>query len=415
MLSIVTAACTRTSAAARNDDGGRRGRGGGGGAVPVVVSTVTQKDVPVEIEAIGNVEAFDTVSIKAQVSGQLMDVRFKEGDSVKAGDVLFQIDPRPFQAALDQAQANDVRNEALLKQAEANLARDTAQADYAHSEVDRFNRLFARGLLSREQADQSKASADATSATANADRAAIASAQAQVAAGKAAVETARLQRAYTSIRAPISGQTGNVAAKAGNLVTASATELTTLVQLEPALVTFAVPGVNLPDIKRYAAGHQLAVLATPQDQDRQQVAGTLAFMDNTVDSSTDTIKLKASFPNKDRRLWPGVFTRVVLRLTTVPNATVVPGEAVQTGQDGQFVFVVKRDQAVDMRPVTTGMRVDLEIVVEKGLRPGEVVVTEGQLRLEPGTRVVVGQGAAGRGGRGGRGQGQRTDRRAPPQ
>jgi multidrug efflux system membrane fusion protein len=343
--------------------------------------------VPVEIEAIGNVEPFETVSIRAQVSGQLLDVRFKEGDSVKAGELLFQIDPRPFQAALDQAQANDVRNDALLKQAEANLARDTAQAEYARSEVERFDRLLARGLISREQADQSKASADATAATLNADRAAIASAQAQVAAGKAAADTAKLQLAYTAIRAPISGRTGNVAVKAGNLVSANTTELTTLVQLEPALVTFAVPSVNLPGIKRYGATNQLSVIATPQDQ--QQVTGTLSFVDNTVDASTDTIKLKASFSNKDHRLWPGVFARVVLRLTTVPNATVVPSEAVQTGQDGQFVFVVKRDQTVDMRPVTTGVRLDQETVIEKGLRPGEVIVTEGQLRLEPGSRVQI--------------------------
>jgi membrane fusion protein, multidrug efflux system len=410
LASIAGQACSSGTAAAPASGGGRRGGGGARGAVPVVVAAAAESDVAVELEAIGNVEAYSTVSVKSQVSGQLTKVHIQDGDFVKAGDLLFTIDQRPFQVALESAQANLMRDQALLNQAEANLARDTVQSQYAQSETKRYAELFTRGLISKEQADQNRAAADAASALLNADQAAIESARATLAVGQAAIDTAKLQLDYTVIRAPLDGRTGNVSVKAGNIVSANVTELTTTTQVRPVYVTFAVPAVNLPSIKRYMAERTLQVMATPQDSDATPASGVLSFVDNTVDTSTDTIKLKATFLNPDRRLWPGQFARVVLRLTTITKAVVVPSEAVQTSQDGQFIWVVKKDFTVEMRPVTTGARVDQSIVVTRGLRTGESVVTEGQLRLEPpepgkpGTRVQIGQGR-GQGPGQGRGQG----------
>ncbi len=400
-------ACTTSTAAAA-----RRGARPEGG-VPVVTTAVTQRDVPVELEAIGNVEASSTVSVRPQLNGQLMEARFSEGASVQKDQLLFIIDPRPFQAQLQQAEANAVRDRAGLNQAEANLSRDIAQASYAKVESDRFANLLERGLLSKEQADQSRTSADAAIGAVEADRAAVASAKAQVVAGEAAVNTAKLQLAYTEIRAPIGGRTGVISVKPGNIVTANLTELTTIAQDQPVNVTFAVPAENLPAVKRFMGAGSLAVEARPQDRDARPADGVLTFVDNAVDASTDTIKLKASMPNGDRSLWPGQFVRVMLRLTTLRKAVVIPTEALQTGQSGQYVFVVTPDSKVEQRPVKSGARIDQDVVVDQGLQPGETVVTEGQLRLEPGVRVQAradppapGQPPAGRSG--GQGRGQRS-------
>jgi membrane fusion protein, multidrug efflux system len=216
-----------------------------------------------------------------------------------------------------------------------------------------------------------------------------------------------VQLGYTTIRSPIDGQTGSLAVKVGGLVTANQTELMTIARVQPVYVTFAVPAVHLATIKQHKAAGSLVVIATPQDGDAQPVTGALTFIDNAVDMTTDTIKLKATFANADRRLWPGQFARVTLRLAMLPHAIVVPDQAVQTGQDGQYVFVVKPDSTVEQRPVTSGQHVDQELVIDKGLQPGEIVVTEGQLRLEQGARVTTDTGAgAGARGRGGRGRGQ---------
>jgi multidrug efflux system membrane fusion protein len=393
ILAILTVeACSGSAAGAA-----RRARGGA--AVPAVWVAARQRDVPVEVEAIGNVEAYSTVSIKPQLTGQLMQTHFHEGDFVKANDLLFTIDPRPLAAQLEQAQANSARDTAQLKQAEANLLRDAAQQEYTQSEVVRYGRLLERGLISKEQFDQMKATADAAAALVNADRAAVSSAKAQEASGRAAIDNAKLQLEYTEIRSPINGRTGTIEVKNGNILTAATTELMTVTQVQPIYVTFAVPAVHLSNIKRYMAGTGITVTATSQDKDATRSTGHLTFVDNAVDPSTDTIKLKATFANEDRRLWPGQFIRVVMRLTTTPNATVVPVEAIQTGQDGQFVFLVRSDSTVEQRAVTTGSRLDQEIVVATGLKPGESVVTEGQLRLEAGSRVVPARA-------GGRGQGR---------
>jgi multidrug efflux system membrane fusion protein len=404
------AACSGTSAAPA------RGRGGEGGAVPVVVAKVAAKDVPVDLEGIGNVEAYSIISVRAQVTGQLTEIRFREGDFVRKADHLFTIDPRPFQAQVDQAEANLKRDRALLDQAEAQLARDAANAEYVQLAAERNAQLNARGIISKDQAEQARSQADATAATVKADKAAVESARAQLVAQQAAVENARVALGYTIIRSPIDGRSGNLSAKTGNLVTAGSTELTTIAQVQPVYVTFAVPAVHLPTIKRHMTGDRLHVIATPQDADAQPAAGELTFVDNTVDPTTDTIKLKATFPNPDHRLWPGQFARVSLRLTMLPNAVVVPTQAVQTGQDGQFIFVVKSDATVEQRPITAGQRVGEDIVINKGLTPGETIVTEGQLRLEPGTRIQTGGGgdaggpggSGGSRGRGGRGRGSRS-------
>ena len=369
--------------------------------MPVVTGSVSTRDVPVDINAIGNVEAFATISLRSQITGVVTQVLFREGDTVQKGQTIFTIDARPYQALLDQAQANLTRDEALLAQAEAQLNRDAAQAEYSQLTAERSAALTERGIVAKDATDQARASAEAVGATVKADRAAIGSARAQLAAQQAAVESARVQLGLTTIPAPLSGRTGNLGVKVGSLVTANTTELTTLAQVEPVNVTFSVPALHLVAIKTQMAKGPLWVTAMAQGADPLGTTGRLTFIDNLVDASTDTIKLKAQFDNADGALWPGEFARVNLQLTTLMGATVVPSEAVQTGQDGQFVFAVKPDLTVEQRPVTLAQRVGDDVVVTKGLQAGETVVTEGQLRLEPGTRIArPGDAPAGGNGRG---------------
>jgi multidrug efflux system membrane fusion protein len=425
ILATLVAACSGTAAQQADTAGGGRGgsfggRGGGrfggrGGSQPVVVAKVSQKDVPVEIAAVGNVEASTMIAVRSQVTGVLEAVGFHEGDFVKKGATLFTIDRRPLEANLEQAQANLVRDQALVNQAEAQLARDASNAEYQMVAADRQAQLVARGIVAKDAGDQTRAQADATAQAVKADKAAVESARAQLRVQQAAVDAARVQLGYAVIRSPIDGRTGDLTVKPGNLVTGNNTQLMTIAQVEPIYVTFSVPAVNLATIKKAAAGGQtLKVIAVPQDGDPQPVDGKLTFWDNIVDPATDSIKLKATFANADRRLWPGQFARVTLQVATIPHATVVPQQAIQTGQDGQFVFVVTDRQTAEQRPVVVGQRVGDDVVVQKGLDIGETVVTEGQLRLEQGTRVQLadatglapvggGTGRGGRNGRGGRG------------
>jgi multidrug efflux system membrane fusion protein len=406
-LLVLSSGCSNSGASAAGSSGapgapggGKGGRGrGGGGDVPVTVAKVSQKNVPVEIQVIGNVEAYSTITVKAQTGGQLLKVRFNEGDYVKKDDLLFEIDRRPLEAAVNQALANSARDAAALGQAEANLRRDEAQAKYAVDQANRYAELAKSGIISRDQAEQLRASADAVSNAVLADKAAIESARAAIGSSKAMMENAQVMLGYTEIRSPIDGRTGNLAIKQGNVVTANNMDLMTINQVEPIYVTFAVPESQLPAIKRYMAQAKLPVRARPQDEAAAEETGVLTFVDNAVDMTTGTIRLKGTFPNTDHQLWPGQFVRVTLRLTTQQNAVVVPNEAIQAGQNGQFVYVVKEDRTVDSRTVTTGARVDQDMVVESGLEPGETVVTEGQLRLAPGSRVVVRDAKGGGGGR----------------
>jgi membrane fusion protein, multidrug efflux system len=409
-IGLIAASCGSGTSAAGTSTGGGRGRGGrgGGGDAPVAVAKAVEKDVPIDIAAIGNVEAYASISIRAQVTGQLQEIAFHEGDYVKTGQLLFVLDRRPFEAALAQANANLTRDRALLAQAEAQLNRDAANAEYQQLAAERQGQLVARGIVARDQAEQSRAQADATAALVKADRANVDSAKAQLVAQEAAVENARVQLGYTQITSPIDGRTGSLAVKVGSLVTANQLELITVARLQPIYVTFAIPALHLPTVKDHmaAGADRLRVIAAAQDAAAQPVTGSLTFVDNAVDQATDTIKLKATFPNDDRRLWPGQFARVTLRLGTVPHAVVVPTQAVQTGQDGQYVFVVKQDMTVEQRPVVTGQRVEQDAVVQKGLQPGETVVTEGHLRLEAGTRVTTDTGGSRSGSRGGGGGGR---------
>jgi len=404
VAALALAGCGGTSAATPNG-GGRGGRGSrGGGDAPVVTAKVTQRDVPVDIAAIGNVEAYATISVRSQVTGQLQEIAFHEGDLVKTGQLLFTLDRRPFEAALAQAEATLSRDKALEAQAEAQLNRDAANAEYQQVTAERQSQLTQRGILSKDASQLAQSQADATAALVKADKANVESTKAELLAQQAAVDNARVQLDYCVIKSPIDGRTGNLSVKVGSLVTANQLEMITIARIQPVYVTFAVPAIHLSTIKDHMTGGKLAVTATPQDTGAEPATGALSFIDNAVDMTTDTIKLKATFDNADHRLWPGQFARVSLRLTTLPNAIVVPSQAVQTGQDGQYVFVVKPDSTVEQRAVVTGQSVAQDMVVQKGLTPGEVVVTEGQLRLEPGARVTTDPNGGGR--RGGRGAGQ---------
>jgi multidrug efflux system membrane fusion protein len=368
------------------------------------VANASRRDVPLEVQVIGNVEAYSTITVKAQVGGQLVNVYFKEGDFVKKGEKLFDIDPRPLEAAYNQVVANIARDRAALLQAQANMARDEANAKYQDAQAKRYAELFSAGVISKDQAEQLRASADASAQAVAADQAAIASAQAAIGASTATAENAKVQLGFTTIYSPINGRTGNLTVKQGNVVTANNMDMMTINQVEPIYVTFSVPEAQLTAIKKYMAMGSLSVRARPQDAETgDEERGALTFVDNTVDVTTGTIKLKGTFPNTDHKLWPGQFVRVILRLTTQQNAVVVPNEAIQTGQTGAFVYVVKPDKTVEQRNVVTGSRVEQDMVVSEGLAIGETVVTEGQLRLAPGSKVVVRDGRGGGGGRGKRG------------
>jgi membrane fusion protein, multidrug efflux system len=341
----------------------RSGRSGGTReAIPVLVATAAQKSVPLQIRAVGNVEAFSTVSIKSQVTGVIVKAHFKEGQNVKQGQLLFTIDPRPL--------------EATLKQAEATLARDTAQLQNAREQARRYADLVKKQYVSQEQYDKIRADADAAEAVVQADQ--------------AVVENAKVQLSYCYIYSPLDGQVGSLLVNEGNLVRVNdGTPLVVINQLTPVNVTFSVPEQNLPDIKRHMLAGKLGVGASFPSDEGHSEEGTLTFIDNAVDRSTGTIKLKAEFSNKERRLWPGQYVNVALTLTTQADAVVIPSEAIQVGPEGQQVFVVRPDKTVEMRPVTVARTNEGEAIIAKGVAAGEQVVREGQFLLGPGTRVDV--------------------------
>ncbi len=390
--------------------------------IPVVVGSVTQKSVPVQLRAIGNVEAFTTVSVKSLVGGEVVGVNFVEGRDVKKGALLFTIDSRSLQAVVKQAEANLVRDLGLVKQAEANLAkdlaqvkqceanlvRDTAQSKNAAVQAERYKSLAEKEVVSQQQYDQYRTSADTLDATVLADKAAIdnanavarasqqavENAKATVEADRALLENAQIQLGYCSIYSPIEGRTGSLLIHQGNIVRANDTlSLVVINQITPIAVIFSLPEQNLPQIKKYMALGKIKMEALIPNDNRPPEQGTLTFVDNAVDTTTGTIQLKGTFPNKERRLWPGQFVNVVLTLTTQPDAVIAPASAIQTGQQGQYVFVVKPDQIVESRPVVVDRQLDHEVIIAKGLTPGETVVTEGQLQLVQGTKVEIKQPA----------------------
>jgi multidrug efflux system membrane fusion protein len=397
-LSLLLLGCSGGSAG-----GAKSGATKQGGSALVTTGSVVQKSMPVDIRVTGNVEEYTAIRVKAQVGGQLTKVNFEEGQDVKKGDLLFQIDPRPYDEAIRQVEANLARDTALFRQAQANLQRDIASQKFAEDQAGRYQKLFSEGVMSKQQADQYASDADSKGEGVKADQAAIESAQAAIGADTANLENAKLQRAYCDIRSPIEGRTGNVAIEEGNLLRTSDAELVVINQVHPIYVTFSVPETRLADVKKYMAAGKLEVIASQSDAPEKTETGTLTFVDNAVDSTTGMVKLKGTFPNADGRLWPGQFVNVLLRLTTMPNALVAPLKAVQIGPNGEYAYVIGKDMKVEMRPVVTGLKLEDEVVIEKGLQSGETVVTEGHLRIAPGMRVRTGTGARGAAGKGGSG------------
>jgi len=330
-------------------------------AVPVTVARAVEKTVPIELTAIGTGEAYSNVSIKAQVNAILNSVHFQQGDFVKKGQLLFMLDARPFEAALAQAQGN--------------LARDKAQAQLAHVEAERYTKLFNEGVAAKEQFDQYQSTAEADDAAVRAD--------------EAAVEAANLNLEYCTITSPIDGRTGALQVYPGNLVKQNDVPVLVVInQITPLYVDFSVPEQYLSVIKNYMAEGRLAVQAVPYG-DTVSENGYLTFVDNSVDNTTGTIKLKGTFPNPDHRLWPGQFSTVTLRLAEEEDAITVPTQAIQTGQDGQFVYVVTADDTAENRPVKVARTLGGDAIVSQGIKPGETVVTDGQLRLLPGIKVQI--------------------------
>ncbi|MBO0858246.1 MAG: efflux RND transporter periplasmic adaptor subunit [Chloracidobacterium sp.] len=357
---------------------------------PVVTGVVSQKDVPLELRVIGAVEPYSVVAVKSQVGGELTEVHFTEGQFVKKGETLFTIDPRPFEAALSQAEANLAKSTAQEKQAEANLARDEAQYKTASTQAGRYSSLLDSGVVSRDQYDQIRTNSDSLAESVKADKANVETARKAIEADKAAVQSARLQLSYTTIRSPIDGRTGTLVVHQGNLVKAEdTTPLVVINQVSPIRVTFSAPERQLSEIRNYMAKSKLKARVSQSNNSTHPEIGEVDFVDNAVDNTTGTIKLKATFANKERWLWPGQFANVMLTLTTRAGATVAPTQSIQTGQEGQYVFAVKPDQTVEMRPVVVAYTVGDDTVIDKGLKPGEVVVTDGQLRLVPGGKVKI--------------------------
>lgn len=355
--------------------------------VPVSIAKATAESVPTELRVVGTAEAFSNVQVKSQVAGELVSVNFTEGQNVKKGDLLFRIDDRPYKDALSQAEAAVERDRAQIAQNQAMLARDNANVKVAQSEAERQNELNKSGLTPRSTYDQAQAAADVNRASARATQAGIESAQAALRSDQAAVSTAKLNLAYCEIHAPISGRTGNLLVHAGNLVKANDVALVVINQVSPIFVNFSVPEQHLNTIRRLNSGHPLGVKVFSQDDPGRIASGHLVVIDNAVDPATGTIHLKAEFDNRDGVLWPGQFLTVVLTLDTMHNATVIPSEAVQAGQQGQFVYAVKPDNSVEIRPVKVAAAMGSRTVIASGVAPGDTVVTDGQLRLFPGATI----------------------------
>jgi multidrug efflux system membrane fusion protein len=335
-------------------------------AVPVTIATAAQQTMPVRLLAIGNVEAYRTVALKARVDGQIVTVNFREGDPVKKGDVLFRIDARPYEAA--------------LRQAEANALRDRAARDQARSQERRYQELLAKNFISKEAYAQIRTNAETAEATAKASQAGL--------------ENARLNLEYSTIHSPLDGYVGKVLLQAGNLVKANdVNPLVVINQVKPIYVNFAVPEQNLPEVRKHQSAEPLRVDVVPPDPSMPLLSGRLIFIDNAVDPSTGTIRLRAEFENAEAALWPGQFVNVSVQLYEQPDAIVIPSQAVQSGPDGQYVYVVGGDLLVELRRVKV-LRTDGEqAIVASGLAKGERVVTRGQLRLGPKTRVQIGKSA----------------------
>lgn len=413
---LVVLALGGLAACAASDAQSVSSPGAGNRPVPVVAATATRKSVPLIVQTTGTVQAYATVAVKSQIAGQLTGVYFQEGQTVQSGDLLFTIDSRPLKAALDQAVANRAKAiaevsqaqaalsqaQAQVTQAQAVVARDQAEADNADVQARRYADLLNTGAVSQEQADQFRTSAAAQQATVAADQSAVGNAraavesakanlqdtQAAVSAADAAVDSAKVQLSYAAIYAPNAGRLGKLNVNQGNLVQENdTTPLVTISQIQPIYVEFSIPQSQLPALRKYQAQGRLQVEAQSPSDSGQPARGELVFVDSGVDATTGTLKLRASFANADQRLTPGQFVNVVLKLAEAPNAIVVPAAAVQAGQQGQFVYVIKPDHTVAAQPVTVGQTVANQTVIQSGVQSGDRVVVDGQFNLTPGATV----------------------------
>jgi multidrug efflux system membrane fusion protein len=424
-----------------------RSRDRGSQVTPVTVAKVTQKTVPVQLQAIGNVQAESTVSVTPQISAQITGIFFKKGQDVKKGQLLFSLDDQTQLAAIqqsrgtvakdqaqvqqaranlakdqglvEQARATLARDQGLVRQAEATLAKDEAQAQYAQAQSTRYNNLYKQGAVSQDQAQQYSTNSQVSAATLQSDREAIANAQQVVKGDQVAIENAQavvkgdqaaienaqavvsgdlgalknveVQLSYAKVYAPIDGRAGDILVQQGNVVQAnnSTNPLVKIAKINPIQVSFSVPETNLPTIQKYMQNNKLPVAVSVPNGNGRPIQGVLTFVNNTVDNSTGTIQLMGTFDNPDGQLWPGQFVNATLTLTTEPNAIVVPSQAVQNGPNGQFVFVVKPDMTVQNVPVTVSSTVGELSVVQKGLQPGDTVVTDGQANLISGSKVQL--------------------------
>ncbi len=327
----------------------------------VTVAAAVQKDIPIQIHTIGNVEAYSTVVVKTQVKGELSRVFFKEGQEVKRGDLLFMIDPRSYQAS--------------VRQFEANLAKDTAQMKKAEADAQRHEALFKSGVVSKEETDQYHTNLEALSAIVKADEASVAN--------------AKLQLGYCYIRSPINGRIGKLDLHQGNIAKDIDTVLATINQTKPVYVAFSLPEQELSVVRRYMAEKTLKVEAVVPGSGMKPVDGELVFINNEVNNLTGTVLLKAVFANEDESLWPKQFVDVILTITIQPDVVVIPSQAIQEGQDGQYVYVVKSNFTAEYRPVVIGASFNQETIIVKGLQPGEKVVTDGQFQITNGSKVEI--------------------------
>jgi multidrug efflux system membrane fusion protein len=373
---------------------------------PVSVTEAVMRDVPNYIDAIGKTVAREVVSIQPQVSGRILKIHFTDGANVKKGDLLFTIDTRPFEASLRQAQANVAKDLALKKQAEANLAKDLAQSKYGDIEAKRYATLVEQGVVSREQYDQIRSNADSLKATVEADRAAIHSAEESIKVDTAAVDSVKVELSYCYIRSPIDGRAGQRLVDIGNVVnpggssgggasnnatggnSVSSNSLLVIERIDPIYADFTIPQDNLAVVQQQMREGTLKTEVRLPDA-TDPIAGQLTFLDNAVQSATGTINLRATVPNSDHRFWPGRFVNLRLVLSTIHGAVLVPATAPQMSAKGSFVYVVKQDSTAEQRQVTLGQRQGDLIVVEKGVEPGERVVTIGQIGVTPGGKVRV--------------------------
>jgi membrane fusion protein, multidrug efflux system len=412
---------------------------------PVTVAAAVARDTPLYLDEVGRCVANEVVSVQPQISGRIVKIHFADGADVKQGDLLFTIDPRPLQAMVQQAEANVARDQAQARQAEANTARDQAavqqaqaaltqvraqlaqaeanvvrdqaQLENAQVQDQRYAELVRKGYVAREQADQVRTAMETAAATLRADQAMVESAKASIAAAEAtlaqaraavlagqaavenarasvraneaAVESARLQLAYTEIRAPIDGRAGQRLVDLGNVVTANTGSLLSIQRLDPIYAEFTVTENDLSEVQRHMQGGRLQVEVRLPDQADVVIPGTLTFLDNAVQEGTGTVKLRATVPNRDRRLWPGRFVNVRLILGQVAGAVLIPATATQNSAKGLFVFVVKDDTTAEIRPVTLGQRQGDLVIVASGVKPGERVVTTGQMGVAPGGKVRI--------------------------